>query len=183
MPGKNEIPFPEWVIRLPEFAETLASPDARIELAIAISDESINRNGGPFGAVITDADGKVVGVGHNAVVSTHDSSAHAELMALRDAQARLRTHDLTSIGKFSMYVSSEPCIMCFGALWWARLHAVYFAASSVAANAIGFSEGPIDDRLWSAMKSTLHVEIYPNSGNKKRAEAILQSFPARGQLY
>ncbi|MBC7892548.1 MAG: nucleoside deaminase, partial [Sphingobacteriaceae bacterium] len=79
--------------------------------------------GGPFGAVVV-RDGVVVGQGSNRVISTNDPTAHAEVVAIRDACQNLNTHQLTGC---ELYTSCEPCPMCLGAIYWARPDRVYFA--------------------------------------------------------
>src|ERR1700722_15682759 len=81
--------------------------------------------GGPFGCVIV-CDGVVVGKGSNAVTSTNDPTAHAEIVAIRDACARLGNFQLTGC---IVYASCEPCPMCLGAIYWARPSRVVYAAT------------------------------------------------------
>lgn len=84
------------------------------------------------------------------MVETHDSTAHAEINALRQAQARLGTHDLgtTDQGPLTLYGSCAPCIQCFGAIYWSGLAAVITAARGQDAERLGFQEGPVTDALW-----------------------------------
>ena len=83
-------------------------------------------DGGPFGAVVVK-DGKVVARGHNMVTGTNDVTAHAEITAIRNACAALKTHDLSGC---QLYTSCYPCPMCLGASLWARVNAVFYAASA-----------------------------------------------------
>ena len=76
--------------------------------------------GGPFGAVIV-RNGEIVGRGWNPATSTNDPTAHAEIVAIRDARARLETFSLAGC---EIYTSCEPCPMCFAAIYWARLERV-----------------------------------------------------------
>lgn len=91
---------------------------------------------GPFGARVV-LSGKVVGEGWNRVVDLADPTAHAEIMAIRDACRRLGTHDLSGA---ILYSSCEPCPMCLAAVHWARLSEVHFAASAEDAAAAGFHD-------------------------------------------
>ena len=93
-------------------------------------------DGGPFGAVIVK-DGNVVGRGWNRVTTANDPTAHAEVMAIRDACANLDTYSLSGC---EIYASCEPCPMCLSAIYWARLDALYFAASSSDAAGAGFDD-------------------------------------------
>src|SRR5262245_19391738 len=104
--------------------------------AIDISLEMMRQGkGGPFGAIVVRA-GTVVGRGWNQVTSTNDPTAHAEIMAIRDACRHLNTFRLDYCELFS---SCEPCPMCLGAIYWARLPKIYFGAVRSDAAQAGFS--------------------------------------------
>lgn len=92
--------------------------------------------GGPFGAVVVK-DGKVIGRGQNLVTSTNDPTAHAEVVAIRAACAHLKSFSLRGA---TLYSSCEPCPMCLAAIYWARLDAVYFAATREDAASINFDD-------------------------------------------
>src|ERR1700682_6805852 len=95
-----------------------------IARAIQLSiDNVLSGRGGPFGAVVVK-DGKSVAEGANQVTSTNDPTAHAEVVAIRDACKNLGVFDLEGC---EIYTSCEPCPMCLGAIYWARLSRVYFA--------------------------------------------------------
>lgn len=104
--------------------------------AIELSRESIEAGGGPFGAVIVHGS-KIVGEGTNCVTTTNDPTAHAEVLAIRQAAQHLNTYDLSGC---RLYSSCEPCPMCFGAVLWARLEKVYFANTRQDAAMIGFDD-------------------------------------------
>jgi tRNA(Arg) A34 adenosine deaminase TadA len=105
--------------------------------AIRISITRMRRNcGGPFGAVVV-RNGKIVGRGWNQVTSTNDPTAHAEVTAIRDACARLRTFQLDDC---ELYTSCEPCPMCLSAIYWARLRKVYFGNTRKDAARIQFDD-------------------------------------------
>jgi len=112
--------------------------------AIALSRYSIQSGkGGPFGAVVVQ-DGKIIARGHNQVTSTHDPTAHAEVVAIREACRTLNTFQLTGC---EIYTSCEPCPMCLGAIYWARLERVYYANTKVDAAAIAFDDAFIYTEL------------------------------------
>jgi len=112
--------------------------------AIRLSLEKMEAGeGGPFGAVIVQ-DGEIVGRGWNRVTSTKDPTAHAEIVAIRDACNRLGTFSLAGC---EIYSSCEPCPMCFAATYWARLERVYYAATSDDATAAGFDDIPFHQQL------------------------------------
>ncbi len=82
-------------------------------------------NGGPFGAVVVK-DGEIIGAGSNQVTSTNDPTAHAEIVAIREAAAKLGTFDLSGC---EIYASCEPCPMCLGAIYWSKMDKLYYAAT------------------------------------------------------
>jgi tRNA(Arg) A34 adenosine deaminase TadA len=105
--------------------------------AIAISRaRMLDGEGGPFGAVVV-RDGTIVGEGWNRVTSTNDPTAHAEIVAIRDAARRLGTFSLAGC---EIYSSCEPCPMCLGAILWARLDRLYYANDRHDAKAVGFDD-------------------------------------------
>ena len=93
-------------------------------------------DGGPFGAVIV-RDGEIIGEGWNRVLVTHDPTAHGEVMAIRDACAKLSTITLAGC---DIYTTGQPCPMCLGAIYWARLRAIYYGFRVEDAAAIGFDD-------------------------------------------
>jgi guanine deaminase len=105
--------------------------------AIALSRKNLETMaGGPFGAVVVK-DGRIVGEGRNDVLATNDPTAHAEIVAIRDAARRLGTFDLSGC---EIYTSCEPCPMCLGAVLWARIGRLYYANDRDDAKAIGFDD-------------------------------------------
>src|ERR1044071_8610093 len=92
--------------------------------------------GGPFGAVVVRK-GKIVGRGWNQVTSTNDPTAHAEIVAIRDACKRLKTFQLRDC---ELYASCEPCPMCLSAIYWARFKRVYYANTRKDTAKIGFDD-------------------------------------------
>lgn len=111
--------------------------------AISLACANVAQGGGPFGAVIV-RDGVVVATGVNRVTSLHDTTAHAEVQAIRAAALRLGTHDLSGC---ELYASCEPCPMCLGAIYWAHLDRVYYAGSTADAARAGFDDSEIYDEL------------------------------------
>ena len=105
--------------------------------AIALAREGMSLNdGGPFGAVVVRA-GQIIGEGNNRVTSTNDPTAHAEIIAIRQACANLKTFQLDDC---TIYTSCEPCPMCLGAMYWARPARVFFACTRADAASIGFDD-------------------------------------------
>lgn len=94
--------------------------------AINLALENVEgNNGGPFGAVIVK-DGKIVGRGSNQVTTLNDPTAHAEIVAIRDACKRLNTFNLEGC---ELYASCEPCPMCLGSIYWANINKLFYAAT------------------------------------------------------
>lgn len=111
--------------------------------AIALSEKSVKTGGGPFGAVIARG-GVVVAEASNSVTIDDDPTAHAEVNAIRMACRGLKTFDLSGC---DIYCSCEPCPMCLGAIYWARLDRVYYANDRKDAARIGFADNFIYDEL------------------------------------
>jgi guanine deaminase len=104
--------------------------------AIRLSEESVKNGGGPFGAVIA-RDGEIISEASNSVTLDHDPTAHAEVNAIRKACSALNSFDLSGC---EIYCSCEPCPMCFGAIYWARLDRIYYGNSRKDAAEIGFDD-------------------------------------------
>lgn len=112
--------------------------------AISLGREGMRANeGGPFGAVVVCA-GKIVGRGCNKVTSTCDPTAHAEMLAIRQACHSLGRFELRGC---ELYASCEPCPMCLAAIYWARLERVFYACNRQDAAAIGFDDAFIYEQL------------------------------------
>lgn len=115
-----------------------------LERAIELSREGMRSGkGGPFGCVIVK-DGKIVGEGYNQVATTNDPTAHAEVVAIRNACKTLNSFQLTDC---DVYASCEPCPMCLGAIYWARPKRVIYANTKKDAAEINFDDQFIYDEL------------------------------------
>jgi tRNA(Arg) A34 adenosine deaminase TadA len=105
--------------------------------AIELALENVKNNtGGPFGAVVVK-DGKIIGKSSNKVTVNNDPTAHAEIMAIREAAKNLGTFDLSDC---DIYSSCEPCPMCLGAIYWARINKLYYAATKEDASKADFDD-------------------------------------------
>ena len=98
-------------------------------------------DGGPFGCVIVK-DGKIVGKGHNMVLTNNDSTAHGEITAIRNAEKSLKTFDLSGC---NLYTTGAPCPMCLYAIMWARIDKVYYGCTIQDNAEIGFRDEEMDD--------------------------------------
>jgi len=100
-----------------------------------------NDDGGPFGAVIV-LDGKVISKAHNEVLKRNDPTAHAEILAIREASSILGRYDLSDC---EIYSTSEPCPMCFSAIFWARIKKLVYGTTREDVAEIGFDDSLIYD--------------------------------------
>ena len=123
--------------------KTKHTPAAFMREAIKLSAESVQSGGGPFGAVIV-RDGEIIARGENRVTVCNDPTAHAEVSAIREAAARMGTYDLSGC---EIYSSCEPCPMCLGAIYWARLDRLYYAGTRADAANVGFDDAHIYEEL------------------------------------
>ncbi len=115
-----------------------------MEEAIRLSINNVaSGKGGPFGAVVVKS-GKIIGKGVNSVTSTNDPTAHAEVVAIRDACRTLGSFQLDGC---ELFTSCEPCPMCLGAIYWARPEKVYYGNTAEDAAAIGFDDQFICEEL------------------------------------
>jgi tRNA(Arg) A34 adenosine deaminase TadA len=114
----------------------------RRAIALALDNVRTGR-GGPFAALVVK-DGSVVAEGANCVTTTNDPTAHAEVVAIREACRKLRNFQLTGC---DLYTTCEPCPMCLGAIYWARPARVFYASLAADAAAAGFDDAFIYDEL------------------------------------
>ena len=108
-----------------------------MRIAMEMAQKGVEAGQSPFGACIVDSDGRVVAQAHNQVVKTTDSTAHAEIQAIRAACRNLESIDLSGC---TIYSTCEPCPMCFAACHWARLDRIVFGAAINDAQGAGFNE-------------------------------------------
>ena len=107
--------------------------------AIELSIKSANGTGGPFGCVIVKED-KIIAEGFNKVTFSNDPTAHAEIVAIREACKKLNTFNLSGC---DIYTSCEPCPMCLSAIYWSRINTIYFANTREDAKKINFDDSMI----------------------------------------
>lgn len=126
-----------------------------MELAKKTAEIGVSKNeGGPFGAVIVDKNNNIIANGNNKVLLQNDSTAHAEIVAIRAACKKLNTYDLTGM---TIYTSCEPCPMCLSAIIWSNISTVYFACTKNDAANIGFRDDAIYEYLKGANNSLLNL--------------------------
>jgi guanine deaminase len=125
-----------------------------LERAIELSRKGMQEgHGGPFGCVVVKGD-DIAGEGYNMVTSSNDPTAHAEVVAIRNACRQLNTYQLTDC---EIYTSCEPCPMCLGAIYWARPQRVIFANTKQDAAAIEFD----DDFIYKEINTVMNERRIP----------------------
>jgi len=113
------------------------------------------REGGPFGVVITDKNGNIIANGSNKVLKEKDPTAHAEVVAIREACKKLNTYDLSD---YILYTSCEPCPMCLSAIIWSNIKEVYYACTKEDAGEIGFRDDAIYDFIKGKNEDLLNLK-------------------------
>ena len=119
-----------------------------LQQAIQLATQSVTEGGGPFGAVIVK-DGNVIGHGHNQVTLINDPTAHAEVMAIRNACQNIQNFNLDGC---TLYASCEPCPMCISSIYWAHIARVVYAATSDDAEQAGFDDSFIAGEICKPYK-------------------------------
>ena len=141
-----------------------------MELAKQNAEEGIKRNeGGPFGAVIVDKAGNIISNGNNKVIVNHDPTAHAEIIAIREACKKLNTYDLSD---YILYTSCEPCPMCLSAIIWANIKKVYYGCTKEDAGEIGFR----DDMIYDYLKGKHTNLIKMNKIDREECIEVLKNY-------
>ena len=135
------IEVPSWIDELvASRAGALGTPESRMDLAIALSQASVEHGGSPFGAVVCAGD-QVIAGGANLVLSSGFSLAHAEIVTILRAQQTLASGAVFP-RPYTLYTSAEPCCQCFGAFVWSGIDALICGATTADVERIGFDEGP-----------------------------------------
>lgn len=173
-----EIRLPGWLGQL-LLPPAPASDEACMAFAIELAHENVaRRSGGPFGAVVrAEASGEVVSVGLNLAVPTGNPVLHAEIVALS-----LAGQALGRPGGVTLFSSCEPCIMCLGALHWANVGRIVWAALRADAEAIGFAEGAGCDVLRAEMASR-GVVFEPGVMRAEGAKVLREYLASGGPIY
>ena len=121
--------------------------------AIDLSIQNIKNNGGPFGCVIVN-ENKIISEGVNRVTNNNDPTAHAEIIAIRNACEKLNTFNLKGC---ELYTSCEPCPMCLSAIYWSHIDKIYYGNSRLDASKIGFD----DDFIYNELNKELSSRKIP----------------------
>ncbi len=148
-----------------------AVPESFMRRAIALSRLHMEAGeGGPFGAVVVRA-GEVVGEGWNRVTSSHDPTAHAEMLAIREAAHAVGSERLEGC---ELWVTLEPCPMCAGAISHARISRLYYAASDPKGGAVEHGS-----RVFEQVQCLHRPEVYSGMGESEAGELLREFFRAR----
>ena len=115
----------------------------------------LSKKGGPFGAVIVSPDNKVISTGSNLVTYKNDPTAHAEVIAIRNACQKLKTPFLDNC---TIYTSCEPCPMCYGAIKWAKIKNIFYANTREDAKNIGFDDNLIYDDIINKTQNMKRID-------------------------
>ncbi len=136
----------------------------------------VTKVGGPFGAVVVK-DGKIIGRGSNHVLANNDPTAHAEVMAIRDACKNIGSYDLSGC---EIYTSSYPCPMCFSAVIWSNIKKIYYGNTVEDTDKIGFRDERIYEYIKNSDKSILDMECMDREETIKTYEEYMKN---NGTLY
>lgn len=175
--------LPQWAIRLARSRHTpFLSKESRMRFVIALASTNVARGtGGPFGAAVFERTGwRLVAIGVNLVESTRCSHAHAEMVALANAQQTVGRFDLSAAGfpTHELVTSCEPCAMCYGAIPWSGIRSVLCGARASDAEAIGFDEGA-KPKNWVAEFKRRRITVVRDLC-RKEAAAVLQAYKKGG---
>ena len=179
------IDLPAWAEALAPEGRVLPDPEARMRLAVDLSRANVDHGGGPFGAAVVErATGRLLAAGVNRVLATNASIAHAEVMALSLAQQRLGSFDLGGgVGRdFELVTSAEPCVQCYGALFWSGVRSLVCGARSSDAEAAGFDEGP-KPADWADRLAARGIAVTPDVLRDEAAQVIRDYAAAGGPIY
>lgn len=176
------IELPAWVDGFVEWERRYPEAEARMSLVVALGLEQVRRGtGGPFAAAVVEREsGRLVAVGVNLAVPSHNCVLHAEVVALMLAAARLQSHTLRAEGMPSheLVSSCEPCAMCLGAVFWSGVDGLVTGATKADAEALGYDEGPVFPESYAHLARkgvTVTREVL-----RSEARAIFTAYQAAG---
>lgn len=173
---------PAWLADVVDRERAYRTDEERMRLAIALSRENVLRDlGGPFGAAVFEAEsGRVVSVGTNLVVRHHNSTLHAEMVALMLAEREVGSFTLAGPGlpRHELVTSCDPCAMCLGAVLWSGAARLVAGAMREDAAAYGFDEGPVFPQSYRYLE---HRGVGIMRGVlREEARAVLELYRSRG---
>jgi len=178
--------LPEWVKTEVPWDETFPTVGERMDLAIRLSSENVERRtGGPFGACVFEQEsGKLLAVGVNSVQRHGNSTLHAEMMALMLAEQRVGSYTLHAdhLPAHQLVTSCDPCAMCFGAILWSGIRHVVCGATRDDAASLGFDEGPVFDQSYRYLED--RGVLFQREVGRAEAAAVLERYrTGEGPIY
>ncbi len=184
LPRQIHLTLPPWIDEFVDDTRRYVTDEERVGLAIALSRRNIEHGaGGPFGAAVFNADGRVVAVGVNRVIPQACSAAHAEMMAYMSAQQRLASYRLnTNGGRYTLASSAQPCCQCYGATVWAGIDELLIGARAEDVEALTeFDEGPLPAD-WVGELERRGIAVRRDI-LRDEARAVLAAYGASGASY
>lgn len=181
MANALHVDLPGFLVRANAEAPVIPDTVARMAYVLGLVRTNIVTGGGPFAAAVFEQDsGRLIAAGANRVVESRCAAAHAEVLALSLAQARVGNHDLGAAGlpSHQLVASAEPCMMCLGAVIWSGVRSLVCAARTEDVVAIGFDEG-VRTKDWIAELQARGIAV---TTDVQRAEsrALLAEYRAAG---
>ncbi|WP_267224903.1 nucleoside deaminase [Dyella silvae] len=176
--------LPPWIGDVVDTEKRYVTDEERVGLAIELSRRNIEHNhGGPFGAAVFDAHGRVISVGVNRVVPQTCSVAHAEMMAYMSAQQRLASFRLNADGgHYTLATSAQPCCQCYGATVWAGVDALLIGARAEDVEELTeFDEGPLPSD-WAGELERRGITVRRDI-LREQARSVLTTYGQSGQHY
>ncbi|MFK2877382.1 nucleoside deaminase [Rhodanobacter hydrolyticus] len=184
LPMQIHLTLPPWINEVVDGANRYVTDEARVGLAIALARRNIDHGeGGPFGAAVFDAEGRVVSAGVNRVVPQTCSVAHAEMMAYMSAQQRLASFRINANGgRYTLASSAQPCCQCFGATVWAGVDELLIGARAEDVEELTeFDEGPLPAD-WMGELERRGISVRRDI-RRDEARDVLATYGARGASY
>ena len=175
------IDYPDWVNTLVDWDKTYPTDDERMRLAIAVARTNVERGtGGPFGAAIFEASGRLVAVGMNSVVRLNNCTLHGEMMAFMMAQHRVGSFTLNAphLPVHELFTSCEPCAMCLGTTLWSGVQRVVYGATREDASRLNFEEGPVFPESYEYLEK--RGIRFVRKVLRDEARAVLEMYRAKG---
>jgi tRNA(Arg) A34 adenosine deaminase TadA len=178
--------LPDWVKPfLEKNNSSFPSIEERMDFVVTLSRQNVKHaTGGPFGAAVFNPDGRLIAPGVNMVLSANCSVLHAETVALILAQKALGRYDIGDNGKssYDLVASTQPCVMCFGAVIWSGIRRLICGARGEDARHIGFDEGP---RLpnWVAELNCRGIDVLRDVRREEASRVLREYVTAGGPIY
>jgi tRNA(Arg) A34 adenosine deaminase TadA len=178
--------LPRWISTDVDFQTVYDTPEGKARFVIELSRLNVlNETGGPFGAAVFDETGQLISVGVNTVVPQNCSLCHAEIMAIIMAEEALGSHSLRGEeGRERILVSSsQPCVMCFGAILWSRINRLQYCASREDVQKYtSFDEGPLPEN-WREELLKRDIHLLPSILQEKAIEVLRLYKNDQGVMY